>query len=64
MLKLTDHSDHQLIIKAVFSNPWQMQVVVEEQEDADEINAAGFSLIAQQLACGSAYGGDIAQDTT
>jgi len=51
-------------MRAVFSNPWQMQVVVEEQEDADEINAAGFSLIAQQLACGSAYGGDIAQDTT
>ena len=39
-----------------------MQVAVEEQEDADEVNAAGFSLIAQQLGCFSAFGGDEAQD--
>ena len=39
-----------------------MQVVVEEQEDTDEVNAAGFSLVAQQLGCGSAYGTDETND--
>merc|ERR1719300_841603 len=51
---------------ATRSNPWQAQVVVEEQEDgadnaaAEEENppTAGFSLVAQMLACTSAYGGD------
>ena len=47
--------------KATRSNPWQAQVVVEEQEDDDEGPTAGFSLVAQMLACESAYGGDVSQ---
>jgi len=43
------------------SNPWEAQVVVEEQEDA-ESTTAGFSLIAQLKACGGAFGGDTLQD--
>jgi len=45
------------------SNPWEAQVSVEEQEDADEGPVAGFSLIAQLKACTGAFGGDTSQDT-
>jgi len=47
---------------STWSDPWTAQVVAEEQEDTDEGNAPGFSLIAQQKACTSSYGGDATQE--
>jgi len=47
---------------ASHSNPWEFQVHVEEQEDTDEGNASGFSIVAQQKACTGSFGGDAGQD--
>ena len=49
------------MIIAATNNPWEVNVVVE---DATTYTAGGFSLVSQQKACYSAYGGDTTQEVS
>ena len=43
------------------SNPWEVTVSVD---DTTTYTAGGFSLVSQQKACNTAYGGDPTQEAT
>ena len=48
-----------LIITAAQANPWELHVAVD---DDTTYTAGGFSLVSQQKACYSSYGGDTTQE--
>ena len=50
-------------ILAAQSNPWEVTVSVDASTAAtDTVAGAGYSLVSQQKACNSAFGGDTTQE--